>query len=119
MASRRRSFTPRPLRTCRVSLAHARQSSFGSFLSAKTFFFANGRRLDGWRRGGSTWAWFSGCRAPAIPFGTEIWPARQILMFLFWVAVESNGAILKEQETRHQHGAAFDTVLSLLPLESR
>lgn len=40
-------------------------------------------------------------------------------MFLFWVAVESNGAILKEQETRHQHGAAFDTVLSLLPLESR
>jgi len=34
-------------------------------------------------------------------------------------AVESKGAILKEQETRHQHGAAFDAVLSLLPLESR
>jgi hypothetical protein len=34
-------------------------------------------------------------------------------------AVESNGAILKEQETRHHDGAAFDAVLSLLPLESR
>jgi len=37
-------------------------------------------------------------------FGTEIWPARKILMLLFLRAVESNGATLKEPEKRDNHG---------------